>query len=159
MEEESTVEKEERFCIDETLKHINRVRHHLASFLGKLFERGTYHDKSKLEEPEFSGFVEYTPKLKDSTYGSDEYKEFLKGMKPFLDHHYKFNPHHPEAFENGMEDMSLVDITETLADWKSATERHHDGDIRKSIELNQERFGYPDFFKKILLNTVEEMGW
>lgn len=145
--------------MDETLKHINRVRHYLADVIGKLFERGTWHDKSKLEDPEFRGFVEYTPKLRDTTYGSDEYKKYLEEMKTFLDHHYENNDHHPEYYPCGMMDMSLVSLIEMLADWKSASERHEDGDIRKSIEKNQSRFGYSDEVKCILMNTVSEMGW
>ena len=151
--------KEERFCLNETLKHINRVREVMSDMVGKLNERSRHHDDSKLQDPEFRGFVEYTPKLRNCTYGSDEYNGYLKGLKPTLDHHYKFNAHHPEAFQDGMKDMSLIDIIELLADWKSASERHADGDIRRSIEINQKRFGYPDYFKKMLLNTAEEMGW
>ena len=59
-------------------------------------------DNSKLESPEKELFDEYTPKLKDCTYGSDEYKEFLKGLKVALDHHYANNSHHPEHYENGV---------------------------------------------------------
>jgi hypothetical protein len=41
-----------------------------------------------------------------------------------------------------------------LCDWKAATLRHDDGDIRRSIEINQERFGYSDELKQILINTL-----
>jgi hypothetical protein len=50
--------------------------------------------------------------------------------------------------------MSLVQLTEMLCDWKAATLRHKDGDIRRSIEQNQQRFGYSDEVKRILLNTL-----
>jgi hypothetical protein len=43
-------------------------------------------------------------------------------------------------------------------DWKAATLRHADGDILKSIEINQKRFGYSDDLKEIFKNTVKEMG-
>jgi hypothetical protein len=49
---------------------------------------------------------------------------------------------------------SLLDILEMLCDWKAAALRHNDGDIRRSIEINQERFGYSDDLKQILLNTL-----
>lgn len=39
-------------------------------------------------------------------------------------------------------------------DWKAATERHADGDIIKSIEINKNRFKISDQLIKILLNTV-----
>jgi hypothetical protein len=51
--------------------------------------------------------------------------------------------------------MTLIDLCEMIADWKAATLRHNDGDILKSIEINQSRFGYSDEVKQILLNTVE----
>ena len=40
--------------------------------------------------------------------------------------------------------MTLLDIIEMICDWKSSTMRHANGDIFKSIELNQKRFGYSD---------------
>ena len=113
------------------------------------------HDKSKLESPELEIFAIYGPKLKKSTYGSEEYKQFLKEMKVALDHHYRHNRHHPEHFENGIRDMNLVDLIEMVRDWKAATLRHNDGDIQKSIEINQTRFGYSDELKQIIQNTVK----
>ena len=76
-------------------------------------------------------------------------------MKPALDSHYADNPHHPEHYDNGIKDMDLVDLIEMICDWKSATLRHNDGDIYKSIELNQKRFGYSDELKQIFKNTVD----
>jgi len=156
-------------CIHETLKHINRVGQLLQQIMGKIGESILTHDKSKIEEPELSIFVEYTPKLKASTYGSDEYKEMLKGMGVALDHHYDNNPHHPEyhfrknnsGFTGmiGLHDMNLIEIIEMLCDWRAATERHANGDIRKSIEINQKRYGYSDELKSMLLTTVNYMGW
>lgn len=73
-----------------------------------------------------------------------------------LEHHYKNNRHHPEHFKNGIEGMTLVDLCEMISDWKAATLRHDDGDILKSIEMNQQRFGYTDELKQILINTVNE---
>lgn len=151
--------KEERHCMDETLKHVNRVRSLLIDVMSNITRRGIGHDKSKLEDPEFSTFVEYTPKLKEMEYGSDEYKKCLEGMKPALDHHYKNNDHHPESNLFGLDGMSLMALIEMLADWRAATERHKNGDIMESIEKNQERFGYSDDMKSILKTTVRELGW
>lgn len=50
--------------------------------------------------------------------------------------------------------MNLVDLIEMLCDWVAATKRHEDGDILKSLEINQKRFGYSDEFKNILKNTL-----
>lgn len=59
--------------------------------------------------------------------------------------------------DKGLHGMSLLDLTEMLCDWKAATLRHNDGDIRKSIEINQKRFGYSDELKRIFLNTLPEI--
>ena len=67
-------------CMQATLKHIKRVGQLLSQVIGKLLEHAFAHDASKLEEPELSIFTEFTPKLKDSTYGSEEYKIFLTDM-------------------------------------------------------------------------------
>ena len=142
----------------ETMKHIHLVQNYLAQSVKLLTERAMLHDQSKLSEPEKSIFDVYTLKLRDVTYGSDEYKQYLKEMQVALDHHYRKNPHHPEFWSDGIRCMSLLDILEMLCDWKAATMRHADGDIRKSIEINQSRFGYSDELKSILLNTIAEMG-
>lgn len=138
----------------DTIEHINTVRGFLRKVLKDLDTRLLVHDASKLEDPEKATFDEYTPKLKGSTYGSDEYKSFLAAMKPALDHHYANNSHHPEFYPDGIRGMSLLDVVEMLCDWKAATLRHADGDIRQSIEINQKRFGYSDELKIILLNTL-----
>lgn len=138
-----------------TCEHISVVQRLLATVIIELQDRLLGHDKSKLESPEIEVFDEFTPKLRGLTYGSPEYKDALARMKPALDHHYAVNRHHPEHFPDGIRGMNLVDLMEMLADWKAATLRHADGDINRSIEINQKRFGYSDDLKRILLNTLD----
>jgi hypothetical protein len=138
----------------DTLQHIEQVRLFLARVIDDLMSRAICHDASKLKSPEKEIFDEFTPKLKASTYGSEEYKGYLQAMGEALKHHYSHNSHHPEHRPNGIKGMSLVDLLEMLCDWKAATIRHANGDIRRSIEQNQQRFGYSDELKGILLNTL-----
>ena len=77
-----------------------------------------------------------------STYGSDEYKQFLVGMGEGLNHHYANNDHHPEHWQHGIADMDLIQVIEMLADWKAATLRHENGSLSRSIAQNAERFEY-----------------
>jgi hypothetical protein len=140
----------------EVLKHIKLVRHNINVIKKYLRHRGEEHDKSKLNSPEYEIFEEYTPKLKATTYNSDEYKKYLKEMKVALDHHYSVNRHHPEHFKNGINDMNLVDVIEMLSDWMAATLKHDDGDIYKSIEINRKRFSISDQLAQILINTVKD---
>lgn len=142
---------------NETLKHIRRVQKLLHAAATNLIERARIHDESKLCEPEASTFEVFTKKLAGCTYGSEEYRRFLKEMQPALDHHYSFNRHHPEHWRNGIKDMTLLDVLEMFIDWKAATERHNDGSILKSIDVNQKRFGFSDELATIFRNTVNEL--
>jgi len=139
---------------EDTLKHIARVKELLSGLCKDMLIRGEVHDASKLESPEKEVFDEVTPLLKTLTYGSQEYKDSLAKMGPALDHHYANNRHHPEFFVNGIEDMNLVDIGELLCDWKAASERHANGDIMKSIDINAARFNLSPQLVKILKNTA-----
>lgn len=139
---------------NDTKQHIEKVEEFITYFNDVMTERSINHDKSKLFDPEKVIFDEFTPKLKDSTYGSEEYKKFLVDMKPALDHHYKNNSHHPEHYENGINGMNLFDLVEMFCDWCAASLRHENGNILNSIEMNQERFKYSDDLKNILINTA-----
>jgi hypothetical protein len=143
----------------DTLKHGRRVAELVAPLAAELVQRGIQHDRSKTDDPELAVFNEYTPKLKTSTYGSDEYKSFLAGMGEGLAHHYSANRHHPEHFTDGVNGMTLLDLMEMLADWKAATERHADGDLLQSLEIQRERFGIGDQLWQVLANTAAFYGW
>jgi hypothetical protein len=139
----------------ETHKHIKAVRTNLNLFIHDLIDRANNHDNTKLESPEVEIFGENTEALAGTTYGSPEYQVLLDKIKPALDHHYSKNSHHPQFWRNGIEDMSLVDVLEMLADWHAATKRHNSGNIRKSIEINAERFNLSPQLRRILENTVK----
>ncbi len=138
-----------------TMRHIETVRNYLNAVIKNLMYRQVMHDQTKLQSPEVEIFEEYTLKLRECTYGSVVYRGYMKEMNVALAHHYKNNSHHPEHFKNGIEGMNLLDLIEMICDWKAATLRHNDGDIHRSIEINQKRFGYSDDIKQLLLNTVE----
>ena len=128
----------------------------LERYLLELNDRRINHDKTKLESPEKEEFDIWTPKLRDSTYGSPEYMMFLKELRKALLHHYRYNRHHPEHFGNGISGMNIMDLVELLCDWKASSERHDDGDIFRSIEFNKNRFEYGDAMVKVLTNTTEK---
>jgi hypothetical protein len=201
----------------ETYKHIQLVHRYLNNIIVQLLARSAEHDQPKLYSPEVEIFDEITDRLANSTYMSEEYKGFLKELKPALDHHYANSRHHPEhfyefspAYEEELKEelellkymldfdkdedmdklnfikshfykttfrrmisrfekllnestsrinnMNLLDIIEMTADWVSSVKRHVDGNIYTSIEKNQERFGYSDQIKNILINTVDIIG-
>lgn len=143
----------------DTMLHIKRVAQLLTEAAGELIKRASVHDNSKLQSPEKEFFDEYTPKLAGSTYGSEEYNGFLKELKVGLDHHYANNSHHPEHYPNGINGFDLFDLMEMFFDWKAATERHNNGNIFKSIQINKERFKYSDQLAEIFTNTAERLGY
>lgn len=83
----------------DTALHILNVASQMNEVLENLEIRRRNHDASKLQEPEKSMYDEFTPRLRDSTYGSDEYKGFLRDMGSALQHHYENNSHHPEHYK------------------------------------------------------------
>jgi hypothetical protein len=141
----------------DTLLHIKRVSELLTQGAIELINRANVHDNSKLLSPEKELFDELTPKLKHCTYGSDEYKGYLKELKVALDSHYVKNSHHPEHYENGVNGFDLFDLIEMFFDWKAAGERHADGNIYKSIEINKDRFKLSDQIVDIFNNTANRL--
>lgn len=144
-----------------TKEHQKKVGEFLKVIIRELEVRAMEHDESKLQEPEKSIFDEYTPRLAGCTYGSDEYKQYLSEMDVALRHHYRCNRHHPEFFHKdiGIGYMNLIDLIEMFCDWKAATMRHNDGNIAKSIEINEERFNISTQLTWILRNTANWLGW
>ena len=143
-----------------TVDHINNVRTKLNLIVNDLLVRMVNHDKSKTESPEKEGYDVFTPRLKESVYGSEEYWNMLGEMAPILNHHYQNNSHHPEFYKDKIDGMNLLDLIEMLCDWKAAGERHKDGgSIVKSIEINAKRFDMSEQLKNILLNTASYLEW
>lgn len=100
-----------------------------------------------------------TPRLRSLTYGTPEYSASLNELGPALKHHYQHNSHHPEHYANGISGMSLLDVIEMLCDWKAAGERHQDGSMERSLQVNRERFSIHPQLQQILENTARELGW
>lgn len=140
----------------DTIKHIHRVRELLHLMILRLDERAKNHDWSKLESPQAEIFGEYGGDLAKTVYGSEEYQKLLEKVKPAIEDHYSKERHHPQHHKDGVNDMTLLDMIEMLADWKASSERMNSGNIRKSIEHNKTRFGISDQLARIFENTVKE---
>jgi len=147
--------------LPDTQAHIERVQTLIQSAINNLAKRATVHDLSKLIEPEKSAFDRLKAlSLSGMTYGSEQYRECLRKEQPAIQHHYAYNSHHPEYYPNGIDGMSLFDLLEMLLDWKAATERMKDGgDIKRSLEINTDRFKISPQLNAILANTIREMEW
>jgi hypothetical protein len=147
--------------LKDTYEHIQNVRKHGLKVLIDWIFRMDTHDQSKTEEPEKSMYDEFTPILKTLEYGTEEYNQTKAKMGDALLHHYQVNRHHPEYFQDSLDGMNLLDMLEMLTDWKAATSRMKSGtgDLKKSIEINAERFHMDEKIKLLLLNTASYLEW
>jgi hypothetical protein len=143
----------------DTLAHSQLVGRYMGAMITELVERSYEHDASKLAEPEKSAFDRCTERLRTLTYGSDEYKASLAELGPALEHHYTNNRHHPEHHDSGITGMTLMDLCEMLADWYAAGQRHADGDLGRSLVVQQDRFAIGDQLMDILENTARHLRW
>lgn len=143
----------------DTVAHTKRVAHLLADVIHQLAQRAAEHDRSKFSVEEWPHFVAATPRLKEISYGTEEYTRELANLRPAIDHHQKANSHHPEFYSAGVAGMDLIDLVEMVCDWKASGERHADGSIERSIDIGVGRFGIEPQLAAILRNTVERMGW
>ncbi len=141
----------------DTLLHIKRINSLLLQACSELMKRAQHHDDSKLKNPEKPFFDSETPKLAGLTYGTPGYEESKRILKPALDHHYAHNSHHPEHYKEGINDFDMFDLLEMFFDWKASSERHHDGNILKSIEKNADRFSISPQLVRILNNTAKKI--
>lgn len=143
----------------DTRDHIEKVRANLNDALHNLTKRAVLHDASKLEEPELSGYQGLSEALQGLTYGTPEHRAAFAPFKDIIAHHYAHNRHHPEHWPDGVNNMSLLDCIEMLADWRAAVSRSPDGDMQKSMEVSRQRFDISDQLYAVLINTVRELGW
>lgn len=141
----------------QTIEHIEEVRKNIRRFTDELTTRGVCHDKSKLESPEAESFAEHDSTFPTLIYGSDEYQRNLASLKSTLDHHYAENRHHPEHFNEGIRDMTLIDIVEMFCDWQASAKRNKNGNLLNSIEINAVRFHMDGLLKQIFVNTAKSI--
>jgi len=141
-----------------TTKHKAWVLYYCCKAAANLVKRGVVHDFSKYGKAEEPYFTAMLSKLKDTPYGTPEYKKLLDTIQPALDHHYKVNSHHPEYYPNGTKGMTNLDKIEMLCDWKAAGKRHKTSSIRKSLEINKARFNMTYEEVSALQRDAVELG-
>lgn len=144
--------------VKNTYEHQKRVRVLMNEVVAGLVKMSAIHDRSKLMEPELSGYAEGIPKLAGTVYGDDAYIDALREMKPTLEHHYEKNDHHPEHYKNGVADMDLLDLIEMVCDWVAAASQYGSG-IEVSLPSSIERFKIDTQLASIIGNTLQNMGW
>lgn len=138
-------------------QHVVKVRELTNVVIASLQQRAESHDRTKLQEPEFSVFARCIDRLRQCKYGSEAHKLGMVELAPALRHHYRCNRHHPEHWRDGVAGMSLIDLIEMINDWIVAAEYQQDGSIWQSMAINTERFKIDDQLKSILENTISDI--
>ena len=125
----------------------------MNTFVQLLLKRAINHDKSKLEEPELSWWKEMDKEPR-YPYGSEEYKQKIKRWDKVFKHHYKYNRHHPEHYEYGVSEMTLVDIVEMMCDWLGYKDTISISEALKVCDEQMKRYDIPDDIRQIIFNTL-----
>lgn len=142
-----------------TLEHIRKVQMHMADVMVNLQNRMLAHDLSKLRPDELAGFARLNSRLETIEYGTKAYQAALDEAEDAVSLHYQRNRHHPQYHENGVADMTLLDLLEMLADWYAASQYTKDGSLRRSLDVNKVRFNIPPLLARMLDQTALELGW
>ena len=133
--------------------HISRVRRHINTFIQLLIRRAEKHDKSKLEEPELSWWKEMDKEPR-YPYGSEEYKQKIKRWNKVFKHHYQYNRHHPEHYEYGICEMTLIDIVEMMCDWLGYKDTTTVTEALKVCDEQMARYNISEELRQIIFNTL-----
>ena len=140
----------------DTLAHKENIENiGLLLILPILYKRIMIHDDSKLSDPEKPVYDKYIPILRPLKYGTPEYEQARREMEnDGLRHHYEANAHHPEHFENGINDMDMCDFVEMICDWFAASLRS-DATFIEGLDRNCNKYNIPPMIKNIITNTYE----
>lgn len=133
--------------------HISRVRRYISTFIQLLIRRAENHDKSKLEEPELSWWKEMDKEPR-YPYGSEEYKQKIKRWNKVFKHHYQYNRHHPEHYEYGVSEMTLIDIVEMMCDWLGYKDTTTVTEALKVCDEQMARYDISEELRQIIFNTL-----
>ncbi len=143
----------------DTLLHMTEVSENLEALASELRKRGFAHDRTKLQELEFDGFVSTREKFKKANYGTPEYQECIDLTKPAVDHHYENNRHHTGFHKDGINNMNLIDVLEMIADWRAAARRSQDKKLVDTLNYAFKKNKIEPQLAKVITNTLNDMKW
>jgi hypothetical protein len=141
-------------CTADVIKHQKLVAKWIEWFTTELWQRASVHDASKLQEPEKSLIDHWKPILDSHKFGSLEYDATLKEMGRAAELHWKNNRHHKEHWANGIDDMTLIDFIECVADWLAVNDERG---TPLPLGLLSRRFNISEQLVNIVTNTVREI--
>jgi hypothetical protein len=139
---------------DDVQVHRRLVKGYLDDMAMELAIRAANHDLSKFSPEEQEIYERVTPEFVDVKYGTPEYEAVKAKLGPALEHHYRYNDHHPEHFHGGISDMTLMQISEMVADWHAAIRRDPNAHLMESLEALRVKYGVEPQLFEIIKRTI-----
>ena len=141
---------------DERLKqHKKGVKNYLEIISMLLNSRALTHDNSKSSNEEYKYYKMANSVNRNNFKTYEEYLDFIKPtLNKGLKHHYENNRHHPEYFDNGIEDMTLIDVLEMIADWYISI-KQNGKELDNEIKYNFDKYNVSEQLRKIIMNTYK----
>ena len=87
-------------------------------------------------------------------YGSEEYKQKIKRWNKVFKHHYQYNRHHPEHYEYGVSEMTLIDIVEMMCDWLGYKDTTTVTEALKVCDEQMARYDISEELRQVIFNTL-----
>ena len=131
-------------------EHTRSVRQSIAKVVSELIRRSAIHDDKKLRDEEVDRRIERRRAINHLKYGSPEREEADRPFQGLQHGHYCQYRHHPQHFENGIDDMNLVDVIEMVCDWAAY------GNLDKSLKHNQKTYCVSPQLMKLIKNTIKD---
>ena len=145
------------------LRHRGYVSYCLKLIAHDLLRRAEAQDLSKFRLDEFAGFARINHIARNHEYGSPSYHAALDQESETINRHYLRNPHHPQFYEHGIDNMLSGDIIEMVCDWVSATLTYSDNpadfqnDVLDSVKKSMKRFGIYDKYNFIIFDITWQL--
>lgn len=104
---------------------------------------------------EYNLYKEAVYAMKGLEFGTPEYNK----VRPLLDQGFKLhsevNPHHPEYYDNGVNDMDLLVFAEMIIDWCAAAIARGFKFKMSSVDNHAKRFNMDDEVLDIIKKNIE----
>lgn len=139
----------------DTMEHKKQVSAIMQIVIDNLTKRMNDHDNSKLSSPEKEKYDECIPLIKQTVFGTPEYKDAVSKLGDALGHHYRNNDHHPEYHgEHGVIAMDLLQLIEMICDWRASAKRDNRDWIESFHYCCDEKYHIQEPLKRVLFTTI-----
>jgi hypothetical protein len=135
-----------------TLEYTEQLKRDLGPALAHHYAHNRHHPEFFEDAEQSSEIEQHIQTMKHveqyliKNWMPDEYQRWQK-LEAYLEESKR-------QYAASINNMDLIDLLEMIVDWLAAVQRHADGDIQKSIEINEKRFNLSHQLVNILRNTA-----